>query len=53
MRAPKAAPVFEESEDEAIPAEDMETLLLDYLVTRKRSQQDKRIALWSQLAGLA
>ena len=33
--------------------DDMETLLLDYLVKRKQSQQSARRAMWSQLAGLS
>ena len=33
--------------------DDMETLLLDYLVKRKQSQQTQRRLMWSQLAGLS
>ena len=50
---PPPPPVTPESSDgEPIDRDDMETLLLDYLVKRKRSQQDARRNMWAQLAGL-
>ena len=67
-KTPKAAPkkavrikppspvnqVNESSSEEETPLtrDDMETLLLDYLVKRKQSQQQARRTMWSQLAGL-
>ena len=68
-KTPKAAPkkavrikppspvnqVNESSSEEETPLtrDDMETLLLDYLVKRKQSQQAARRTMWSQLAGLS
>ena len=68
-RTPKAAPkkavrikppspvnqVNESSSEEETPLtrDDMETLLLDYLVKRKQSQQQARRTMRSQLAGLS
>ena len=68
-KTPKAAPkkavrikppspanqVNESSSEEETPLTrgDMETLLLDYLVKRKQSQQQARRTMWSQLAGLS
>ena len=46
-------PPSESSEDDALSHNDMETLLLDYLVKRKTSQQNARRQMWSQLAGLS
>ena len=47
--------VNESSSEEETPLtrDDMETLLLDYLVKRKPSQQQARRTMWSQLAGLS
>ena len=42
-----------EEEDTPLTRDDMETLLLDYLVKRKQSQQHARRQMWSQLAGLS
>ena len=42
----------ESSDDERIDRDDMETLLLDFLIKRKRTQQDARRTMWAQLAGL-
>ena len=39
-------------DDEPIDRDDMETLLLDDLIKRKRSQQDARRNMWAQIAGL-
>ena len=39
------------SDDDKLTHDDMETLLLDYLVKRKTSQQNARRQTWSQLAG--
>ena len=41
------------SDDDKLNHDDMETLLLDYLVKRKTSQQNARRQMWSQLAGLS
>ena len=53
---PKAAPEVPEAEvptPEGSPlGPDLETTLLEYLVNRRQSQQDRRRQLWSQLAGL-
>ena len=38
--------------DEPIGRDDMETLLLDYLIKRTQTQQDARRSMWAQLAGL-
>ena len=38
--------------DEPLDRDDMETLLLDYLIKRKQTQQDARRNMWAQLAGL-
>ena len=42
-----------EEEETPLTRDDMETLLLDYLVKRKQSQQNARRTMWSQLAGLS
>ena len=39
-------------DDEPLDRDDMETLLLDYLIKRKQTQQDARRNMWAQLAGL-
>ena len=68
-KTPKAAPkkavrmtppspvneVNESSSEEETPLtrDDMETLLLDYLVKRKQPQQQARMTMWSQLVGLS
>ena len=50
---PPPPPVTPESSDgEPIDRDDMETLLLDYLIKRKQTQQDARRNMWAQLAGL-
>ena len=46
-------PPSESSDDDKLNHDDMETLLLDYLVKRKTSQQNARRQMWSQLAGLS
>ena len=50
----KPPPPTSSSEEEETPLtrDDMETLLLDYLVKRKQSQQHARRQMWTQLAGL-
>ena len=40
-------------DDTPLSRDDMETMLLDYLVTGKRNQQNARRAMWAQLAGLS
>ena len=50
---PPPPPVTPESSDgEPIDRDDMETLLLDYLIKRKQTQQDARRNMWATLAGL-
>ena len=55
VRMKPPSPVNESSSEEETPLtrDDMETLLLDYLVKRKQSQQAARRTIWSQLAGLS
>ena len=54
MKAPSPVKNESSSEEETpITRDDMETLLLDYLVKRKQSQQQARRRMWSQLAGLS
>ena len=51
---PPPPPVSPESSDgEPIDRDDMETLLLDYLIKRKQTQQDARRNMWATLAGLS
>ena len=51
---PPPPPVTPESSDgEPIDRDDMETLLLDYLIKRKQTQQDARRNMWATLAGLS
>ena len=57
-RAPRRPPPPSDSSssddsDESLNRDDMETMLLSYLVQRKNQQADKRRAMWSQLAGLS
>ena len=42
-----------DDDDEVLTRDDMETLLLDYLVKRKTSQQNARRNMWAQLVGLS
>ena len=42
-----------ESQTAELNRDDMETMLLSYLVQRKNQQADKRRAMWAQLAGLS
>ena len=48
-------PVTPESSDGETPIDrdDMENLLLDYLIKRKRTQQEARRTMWATLAGLS
>ena len=48
----KQPPTPESSDDEPIDRDDMGTLLLDYLINRKRTQQHVRRSRWAELAGL-
>ena len=61
--APKAAPKRaktrapsvssdESSDDAALSRDDMDTLLMQYLLDRKTNQRDQRRTMWSQMAGL-
>ena len=47
-----APPPSSSDEEEPMSQADLETEILNYLVQRKTHQQDRRRALWSQLAGL-
>ena len=49
-----APPPSSSDEEELMPMSqaDLETEIVNYLVQRKTQQQDRRRALWSQLAGL-
>ena len=40
------------NDDEPLSRDDMETMLLSYLVQRKNQQIDKRRQMWTRLAGL-
>ena len=55
VRMKPPSPVNESCSEEETPLTrgDMGTLLLDYLVKRKQSQQAARRTMWSQLAGLS
>ena len=53
IKAPPPPVTPESSDGEPIDRDDMETLLLDYLIKRKRTQQDARRNMWATLAGLA
>ena len=55
VRMKPPSPVNESSSGEETPLtrDGMGTLLLDYLVKRKQSQQQARRTMWSQLAGLS
>ena len=52
-RAVRMKPSESSSDDDKLTHDDMGTLLLDYLVKRKTSQQNARRQMWSQLAGLS
>ena len=47
--------VYESSSEEDMPInkDDMDTMLLSYLLQRKHAQQDYRRAMWQQMAGLS
>ena len=53
IKAPPPPVTPESSDSEPIDRDDMETLLLDYLIKRKRTQQDARRNMWATLAGLS
>ena len=48
-------PVYESSSEEDMPInkEDMDTMLLSYLLQRKHAQQDHRRTMWTHMAGLS
>ena len=51
---PRAPSVSSESSDDvALSRDDMDTLLMQYLLDRKTNQRDQRRTMWSQMAGLA
>ena len=47
--------VYESSSEDDLPInkEDMDTMLLSYMMQRKHAQQDHRRAMWTQMAGLS
>ena len=51
--SPASSTRSDDNDETPLNRDDMETLLLDYLVKRKQSQQSARRAMWSQLAGLS
>ena len=53
VRMKPPSPISSEDDGEPLSRDDMETLLLDYLVKRKTSQQNARRNMWAQLAGLS
>ena len=53
VRMKPPTPIRSSDDDEPLTRDDMETLLLDYLVKRKTSQQNARRNMWAQLAGLS
>ena len=53
VRMKPPTPISSSDDDEPLTRDDMETLLLDYLVKRKTSQQNARRNMWAQLAGLS
>ena len=42
----------ESSDDVALSRDDMDTLLMQYLLDRKTNQRGQRRTMWSQMAGL-
>ena len=52
VRMKPPSPTSSSEGETPLTRDDMETLLLDYLVKRKQSQQHARRQMWSQLAGL-
>ena len=55
MKKPAKPVVYESSSEDDLPInkEDMDTMLLSYLLQRKHAQQDNRRAMWAQMAGLS
>ena len=47
--------VYESSSEEDLPLtnEDMDTMVLGYLLQRKQAQQYHRRTMWAQMAGLS
>ena len=52
IKPPPLPATPESSDGELIDRDDMETMLLDFLIKRKRTQQDARRTKWATLAGL-
>ena len=57
-KAPKKAvrmskPSVSSSDEEPINRDDMETMLMNYLLQRKHAQQNARRTMWAQMAGLS
>ena len=57
-KAPKKAvriskPPVSSSDEEPINRDDMETMLMNYLLQRKQAQQNARRTMWAQMAGLS
>ena len=51
----KTPVVYESSSEEDMPLnrDDMDTMLMSYLLQRKHAQQDHRRTMWTQMAGLS
>ena len=51
----KKPPPSSSSSEEDVPInrDDMDTMLLQYLLQRKHAQRDSRRAMWAQMAGLS
>ena len=46
-------PPVSSSDEEPINRDDMETMLMNYLLQRKQAQQNARRTMWAQMAGLS
>ena len=46
-------PPVSSSDEEPINKDDMETMLMNYLLQRKQAQQNARRTMWAQMAGLS
>ena len=53
--AKKPAPIYESSSESDTPInqDDMDTMLLQFLLQRKHAQRDSRREMWKQMAGLS
>ena len=53
IRKPPTPEESSSEEDVPINRDDMDTMLLQYLLQRKHAQRDSRRAMWAQMAGLS